>query len=256
MSLDITFLGTGTSQGVPVINCRCEVCQSDDIKDNRLRSSISVSDGEDYIMVDVGPDFRAQMLRNPIPKVDAVFITHEHNDHVAGMDDLRPFNFVQQEDIPVFACDRVVKELKVRFYYAFMDKAYPGAPGYNMQTIKHGDTWQVGKMKCTAFEVMHGNLPIICYRINDFVYITDAKTISEDAKKIIRGCKVMVVNALRHEQHWSHHTLLEAIGFAKEINPPVTYFTHMSHLIGQHDTVENQLPDGMKFAHDGLRIVC
>ena len=254
--LDITFLGTGTSQGVPVINCPCDVCQSEDPRDKRLRSSISISDGDKNIVIDVGPDFRTQLLRNPLSRIDAVFITHEHNDHVAGMDDLRPFNFLQQADIPVFACERVIKELKVRFYYAFMDKSYPGAPGYQIKPIKHGDTWEVGNMKCTAFEVMHGNLPIICYRINDFVYITDAKTISESSREIIRGCQVMVVNALRRQDHWSHHTLGEAVNFTKEIGAPLTYFTHMSHLMGQHSIIENQLPKGMMFAQDGLAIKC
>lgn len=248
----ITFLGTGTSQGVPVINCHCDVCRSADSKDKRLRCSIAISSGDMNFVIDVGPDFRYQMLQNPIPRLDAVFLTHEHNDHVAGMDDLRPFNFLQDEDIPIYACDRVLDEIKTRFYYAFMEKAYPGAPGYSLRSLKHGDTIELGNIKITAFEVMHGRLPILSYRFDDFVYITDAKTISDKSIEIIKNCEVLVLNALRRENHWSHLTLEEALVIINRVKPQKTYLTHMSHLIGKHEDISRNLPENVFFAYDGL----
>lgn len=250
----ITFLGTGTSQGVPVINCHCDVCRSTDVKDKRLRSSISIVSPSKNIIIDVGPDFRYQMLRNPIDRLDAVLLTHEHNDHVAGMDDLRPFNFLQDEDIPIYACDRVLNEIKTRFYYAFMEKSYPGAPGYALNKLKTGQSFMLGAIKITAFEVMHGRLPILCYRLDDFVYITDAKTISEDSMNIISGCEIMVVNALRKENHWSHMTLEEALILIDRVKPKKAYLTHMSHLIGKHSDISKELPENVFFAYDGLII--
>jgi len=252
--MQIEFLGTGTSQGVPVIHCTCDVCRSDDPKDRRLRTSVSVKVDEKSYVIDIGPDFRSQMLRSDIPIIDSVFLTHEHNDHVAGMDDLRPYNFKQKKKIPVYAQSRVIKEIKSRYYYAFAESQYPGAPGYEIHEIKHGSRWKDDSVEFTSFEVIHGNLPILSYRINDFVYITDAKSISEESISYSQGAKVVVLNALRKEEHWSHFTLEEAIRMAKKIGGENTYFTHMSHLMGKHDLISEMLPDNIHFAYDGLTI--
>ena len=253
--MEIEFLGTGTSQGVPVINCSCEVCQSKDSKDKRLRTSIHVRSANTHVIVDVGPDFRYQMLRTDVPRIDAALITHEHNDHVAGMDDLRPYNFLQREDIPIYACDRVVRELKTRFYYAFMEKTYPGAPGYDVRTIKHGDRFSIGDIDVLAFEVMHGNLPILCYRFNDVVYITDAKTISDSSVEMIKNCDTLIINCLRFEEHWSHLSFDEVLEWIEIIRPRKAYLTHMSHLIGKHQEISKLLPAHVFFAFDGLKLV-
>lgn len=252
----IRFLGTGTSQGVPIINCACQVCLSTNPKDNRLRSSILVQDENTNIIIDVGPDFRQQLLRFPISHLDAVLLTHEHNDHVAGMDDLRPFNFIQNADIPIYSLSRVQDEIKSRFYYAFQESIYPGAPGYELHESNHADILKIGSMNITCFEVMHGNLPILGYKIKNFVYITDAKTISSDSLQLIRNCDTLVINALRIEEHWSHLTLNEALKIIEEIKPRVAYLTHMSHLIGLHEEITMQLPENVFLSFDGLRIDC
>ena len=248
----IEFLGTGTSQGVPVIHCDCDVCTSNDKRDNRLRASVYVEVNNKSYIIDVGPDFRYQILRTKVPKIDAVFLTHEHNDHVAGMDDLRPFNFKQKAKIPVFGQKRVLDEIRAKYHYAFSESQYPGAPGYLLQEIESGMNWIEDKISFTAFEVVHGNLPILSYRLNDFVYITDAKTISEESKALAKDAKVVVINALRIEEHWSHLTLDEAIEMAIEIGGERTYFTHMSHLMGKHEDVSKRLPINIYFAYDGL----
>ena len=250
----VEFLGTGTSQGVPVIQCKCPVCLSDDPRDNRLRCSIAISTGEKSLVVDVGPDFRQQMLRTDYPTVDSVLITHEHNDHVAGMDDLRPYNFIKNADIPVKAMKRVGDELKQRYYYAFMEQKYPGAPSYDLQTIEHGDEWEWEGIKITAFEIMHGSLPILGFRFDDFVYITDAKVIPEKSMKYLKNIDCLVLNALRDQEHWSHLTLSEARELAFELNPKRAYFTHVSHLLGKHESIEKKLWENQKFAFDGLKL--
>ena len=251
-SFTVEFLGTGTSQGVPVIQCECDVCQSSSPYDNRLRCSIAVSTGSKTLMVDIGPDFRQQMLRTAYRSVDEVLITHEHNDHVAGMDDLRPYNFRQKTDIPVRALARVGKELRSRFYYAFNEKKYPGAPAYDLFTVEHGDSWEWEGIQITAFEVMHGDLPILAFRFNDFVYITDAKIIPEKSLEFLQGIDCLVINALQEEQHWSHLTMSEAREVSFGLKPKKTYFTHISHRLGKYENIQNKLGKNQFFAHDGL----
>lgn len=253
-SFTVEFLGTGTSQGVPVIQCTCEVCQSPAQEDKRLRCSIAISTGKKTLVVDIGPDFRQQMLRTNYASVDEVLITHEHNDHVAGMDDLRPYNFRQKQDIPVKAMKRVGDELRQKYYYAFNEQKYPGAPAYDLHILEHGTQWEWEGIKITAFEVMHGSLPILGFRFDDFVYITDAKTIPEKSMKYLNGIDCLVLNALQEEQHWSHLTISEARELSFGLEPKVTYFTHLSHTMGTHRSIQNKLAKNQYFAYDGLKL--
>ena len=250
----IEFLGTGTSQGIPVINCDCPTCLSIDPKDSRLRCSIVIQSNRQSIIIDVGPDFRQQMLRSKTKKIDNVLLTHEHNDHIIGLDDLRPFNFVQKMDIPIHGLSRVLEDVKLKFHYAFTKSPYPGAPGYRLIDLAHGDCLQFDDIHVTAFEVMHGDLPILCYRLNDFVYITDAKTIDKKSMSIIEGCDTLVVNALRFKEHWSHFTLDEALAFINRVKPQKAYLTHMSHLLGAHEDISKKLPSNVFLAYDGLTL--
>lgn len=249
----ITFLGTGTSQGVPVIGCGCEVCQSDDARDKRLRVSILVETGDKTIVIDSGPDFRYQMLRAKVKDLDAIVYTHEHKDHVAGLDDIRPFNYLLQKNIDIYATDRVQEALKREFSYIFAKKVYPGVPQINMHTIAQ-ENFFIGKTEFIPLDIMHYLLPILGFRINDFTYITDAKTIPQSSIDKIKGTKVLVVNALQKEGHISHFTFDEAIAFANEIGAEMTYFTHMSHNLGKHEDVEQELPPHIRLAYDGLSI--
>jgi phosphoribosyl 1,2-cyclic phosphate phosphodiesterase len=249
----ITFLGTGTSQGVPVIACNCEVCTSEDPKDKRLRSSILIEADEKVIVIDTGPDFRSQMLRAHVQHLDAVIFTHEHKDHIAGLDDIRAFNYRQQGPIDVYADLRVQGALKREFHYIFDDIKYPGIPEINMHTINM-ENFSIGNAVFTPIEVMHYRLPVLGFRINDFTYITDAKTISEKEKEKIKGTKILVVNALQKQMHISHLTLDEAIVFAHEIGAAKTYFTHIGHRLGKHRDISRELPPNIELAYDGLMI--
>jgi phosphoribosyl 1,2-cyclic phosphate phosphodiesterase len=249
--LKVTFLGTGTSQGVPVIACDCEVCKSSDIKDNRLRSSILIQSEEKTIIVDTGPDFRQQMLRENVQKLDTVVFTHAHKDHIAGLDDIRAFNFKQKAAIDIYATEAVQEALKVEFHYIFSDYKYPGIPQVNLKTIYHQD-FSIGDISFTPVAVMHFKLPVLGFRIKDFTYITDAKTISESEQEKIKGSKILVINALQREKHISHFTLDEAIEFAQKISAEKTYFTHISHKLGKHIDVSKELPKGIELAYDGL----
>ncbi len=250
----VEFLGTGTSQGIPIIQCKCEVCQSKDPRDKRLRCSIAISTGLKTLIVDIGPDFRQQLLRSSYPTIDQVLLTHEHNDHVAGMDDLRPYNFKQKTDIPVYLMERVGEDLKSRYAYAFGPKKYPGTPGYELHYIQHGDTWEWEGISITAFEVMHGNLPILGFRFNDFVYITDAKSIPEHSMKYLKNIDKLVLNALQEEHHWSHFTMSEAREMSFGLEPKETYFTHLSHTMGRHEKIQDKLASNQFFAFDGLTL--
>lgn len=252
--MNVTFLGTGTSQGVPVIACNCEVCQSDDKKDNRLRTSVLIELGDKTIVIDSGPDFRYQLLREKVKDLDAVLFTHEHKDHIAGLDDIRPFNYLLHKVIDVYATERVQTALKREFYYIFADTKYHGLPQINLHTVTNGEDFKIGSHQITPFEVMHHLLPITGYRIGDFTYITDAKTISEASFEKIRGTKILVINALQKESHISHFTLNEAISFAERVNAETTYLTHISHNLGKHKDVEINLPSSIKLAYDGLKI--
>jgi phosphoribosyl 1,2-cyclic phosphate phosphodiesterase len=249
----ITFLGTGTSQGVPVIACGCEVCTSTDRHDKRLRTSIMIESGDTTVVIDSGPDFRYQMLREGVKHLDAVVFTHEHKDHTAGLDDIRAFNFFQRKAMDVYAVPRVQESLKREFSYIFADYKYPGIPELNLHSIGL-QPFDIGTLHLIPIEVLHYKLPVLGFRINDFTYITDAKTISERERQKIEGSKVLVINALQKQNHISHFTLNEAIAFAQEIGAEKTYFTHISHRLGRHADVSKELPAGIQLAFDGLKI--
>ncbi len=251
--MTVTFLGTGTSQGVPVIACECEVCTSDNRHNKRLRTSILLEGEGKVIVIDSGPDFRYQMLRAGVKHLDAILFTHEHKDHIAGLDDIRAFNYKQQSAIDVYADIRVQKALKKEFSYIFDDFKYPGIPQLNLHTIGL-EQFNVGSIQFTPIEVMHFKLPVLGFRIKDFTYITDAKTVSKQEKAKIRGSKILVVNALQFDKHISHFTFDEALAFAKEMAAETTYFTHISHRLGLHEEISRRLPDNIKLAYDGLRL--
>jgi phosphoribosyl 1,2-cyclic phosphate phosphodiesterase len=249
----ITFLGTGTSQGVPVIACGCEVCTSADLRDKRLRSSILVEGEGGIVVIDSGPDFRQQMLRANVQHLDALIFTHEHKDHIAGMDDIRAFNYKQNSAIDVYADERVQKALKREFPYIFEEFKYPGIPQITIHNIDN-EPFSIGDLKFIPIEVMHYQLPVKGFRTRDFTYITDAKTISEVEKEKIKGSKILVINALQKQKHISHFTLDEAIAFAQEIGAEKTYLTHISHRLGKHEVVSKDLPLNIELAYDGLKL--
>ena len=251
--MKVTFLGTGTSQGVPVIACSCAVCTSADSRDKRLRSSILIQVEDKNIVIDSGPDFRYQMLRAGVTHLDALVFTHEHKDHTAGLDDIRAFNYKQGEAINVYAHKRVQDALKKEFSYIFAHHKYPGIPQLDLFEIGH-HPFEVAGVPFIPIEVMHFQLPVLGFRIADFTYITDAKTVSEVEKAKIKGSKVLVINALQQEKHISHFTLEEAMAFAQEIGAEKTYFTHISHRLGTHQKISEIVPAGVELAYDGLCI--
>jgi phosphoribosyl 1,2-cyclic phosphate phosphodiesterase len=255
MAFKISFLGTGTSQGVPLIACACKVCQSHDSKDKRLRSSIKIDYEGSVIVIDSGPDFRQQMLRTNTQRLDALLFTHEHKDHIAGMDDIRAFNYSLKQAIDVYAHVRVQEALKREFQYIFSDFKYPGVPEVNLHELKANQALSLCGLDILPIEVMHFKLPVLGFRVSDFTYITDANSISEASKDLIRGSKVLVLNALRHETHISHFTLDEAIALAHELQIPQVYLTHISHQLGLHEQVQATLPAGISLAYDGLEIL-
>jgi len=248
--MKITFLGTGTSQGVPVIACNCAVCMSDNEKDKRLRSSILIESEETKIVIDTGPDFRQQMLRENVQQLDAVVFTHEHKDHVAGLDDVRAFNFKQQKDMDIYATLHVQNALKREFYYAFADKKYPGVPLLKLNTISD-KTFKVGDVTLLPIDVWHFKMPVKAFRIKNFTYITDANRIEEEEIKKIEGSEIIVINALRKEEHMSHFNLKQALDLLDRLKPKQAYLTHISHLMGKHKDVLSELPDYVTIAYDG-----
>lgn len=252
--MKITFLGTGTSQGVPFIGCGCAVCTSHNPKDNRLRSSIWIQTPEASIVIDSGPDFRYQMLRAKVHKLDAIVFTHGHKDHIAGLDDIRPYNFHDNRAVDVYATLETQASLRREFAYIFEEKTYPGIPQINLHTINSHDTIDIKGIKLTPIRVLHYKLEVLGFRVNDFTYITDANYIAPEEMEKIKGSKTFVLNALRHESHISHYTMKEAIEIAKQVGAESTYFTHISHQLGLHDEVNSILPDGMFLAHDGLTL--
>lgn len=252
--MTITFLGTGTSQGVPVIACNCSVCLSTDKKDKRLRSSILIEVGGKTLVVDTGPDFRYQMLREQVEHLDAVLFTHEHKDHIAGLDDIRAFNFKQKAPLPIYATERVIRALHREFHYIFSDTYYPGIPQLHVHEITKDSFTLEGNIGIQPVEVKHFKLPVLGFRIGDFTYITDAKTVEEEEFQKIVGTKVLVLNALQREKHISHFTLSEALEFAKKVGAPQTYFTHISHRLGFHHEISNELPEGISLAYDRLKV--
>ena len=252
--MKLTFLGTGTSQGVPVIACDCGVCISPDSRDKRLRSSVMITINNLNYLIDCGPDFRQQMLREKIQDIRAILFTHEHKDHIAGMDDVRAFNFKHQKDMDVYCDFNVQKALLREFPYVFSDKKYPGVPEVNIHQINSSKAFNIDGNLFTPIEVMHYKLPVLGFRVNDLTYITDAKTISMKEIEKIKGTRVLVVNALRISEHISHFNLKEALSFINEVKPEVAYLTHVSHLMGRSEDVEKQLPDKVMLAYDGLQV--
>jgi phosphoribosyl 1,2-cyclic phosphate phosphodiesterase len=251
LGLTIEFLGTGTSSGVPMVACKCTVCSSTDVKDKRLRSSIHLQTASTSVVIDTTPDFRYQMLRSKIEKLDGVVFTHAHKDHIAGLDDVKAFNFIHQSVMPLFANKETADAIKRDFYYAFAEKKYPGVPSLEMH-IKEKESFSLGDLDFQPIQVKHLHMDVTGYRIGDFTYITDANYISEEEKQKIKGSKVLVLNALRKEKHLSHFTLQEAIDLSVELQVPTTYFTHISHQLGLHEEVSKELPAGMFLAYDGL----
>lgn len=251
--MKVTFLGTGTSQGVPVIACDCPVCSSLDYRDKRLRSSIHLDIDGRSLVVDTGPDFRQQMLREKIKTLDAIIFTHEHKDHTAGMDDIRSYNFLQKRDMPLYATQPVIQQLKREFAYVFEEVKYPGVPTVKIHEIG-SEPFLVECITVIPIQVMHYRLPVLGFRFGDFTYITDAKYIEERELEKVKGTKVLVLNALQQSHHISHFTLHEAIEMVERIQPEMAYFTHISHKLGTHAAVEAQLPPNMRLAFDGLKI--
>jgi len=252
-NMKITFLGTGTSQGVPIIGCDCATCLSNDPKDSRLRSSVMISIGDFEILIDVGPDFRQQILSNNIQKLNVILLTHEHNDHIIGMDDIRPFNFKQGSEMPVYALSRVLDEVKNKFGYIFEPYPYPGAPRVSCHEITGNQCYEIATdIRVQTINVMHGSLPILGFRIGNFAYITDASFLDDEAFDALTGLDVFVVNALQFRKHYSHFTFEEALDTAKRVGAKQTYFTHMSHELGRHVELSEKCPPHVLPAYDGL----
>lgn len=251
--MQVTFLGTGTSQGIPVIGSKHPVCLSENLKDKRLRVSVLVEWEGMNILIDCGPDFRSQMLTHKVERLDAILFTHEHNDHTAGLDDIRPF-FFRQGDIPIFAHNRVVESLKKRFEYIMSnDNKYPGAPSVKVNVIEN-KPFLFKKLPIIPIDAMHNRLQVFGFRLQEFAYLTDVKTVESKEKEKLKGVKVMVINALRQEAHHSHFNLEEALVFIAEINPSKAYITHISHLLGFHDEIQSTLPENVFLAYDNLKI--
>lgn len=251
--MKITFLGTGTSQGIPLIGCTCRVCVSENEKDNRLRSSILVEHKNTSIVIDTGPDFRQQMLREKNTKLDAVVFTHEHKDHIAGLDEVRAYNFINRMVMPVYATERVQQAIKREFAYIFSGENYPGIPQVELRLIEN-QSFTIGDITLLPINVLHYRLPVKAYRINNFAYITDANFISEEEKEKLKGIKILALNALRRNAHISHFTLSQAINLVEQIKPEKAYFTHISHQLGLHHEVNIELPANIELAYDGLKI--
>lgn len=252
--MKITFLGTGTSQGVPVIGCDCPVCSSLDFRDKRTRSSVHIELNGKSFVIDTGPDFRTQMLREKITQLDAVIFTHEHKDHTAGLDDIRPYNFSQKKDMPIYGTRKVLNQIKKEFSYIFEEVKYPGVPSVIPQEITNTPFMAEG-ISVIPIEVLHYRLPVFGFRFNDFTYITDAKQIDDKELEKIKGSKILVLNALQKTHHISHFTLEEAIHMVEVIQPEMAYFTHISHKLGNHQEIEASLPDHIRLAFDGLKLI-
>ncbi|MBC2840661.1 MBL fold metallo-hydrolase [Robiginitalea sp. SC105] len=253
--MKITFLGTGTSQGIPVIGSTDPVCLSEDPRDKRLRVSVMVTYDDGYnCVVDCGPDFRQQMLTHNVNRLDAIVFTHEHADHTAGMDDIRPF-FFRQGDIPIHAHPRVVASLQRRFDYIFTDEnRYPGAPSVAVNTVEKGRAFRLGSHWVTPVDALHNRLQVFGYRFGDFAYLTDVKSIEKEEANRLEGVRVLVVNALREEAHHSHFNLEEALEFINRVGPETAYLTHISHRLGFHAEVESRLPENVFLAYDNLTL--
>ena len=252
--MKVYFLGTGTSQGIPVIGSNHSVCLSTDLKDKRLRVSVWIFDEDFSVVIDCGPDFRQQMLTSKCSQIDAILFTHEHADHTAGLDDIRPF-FFRQGPIPIYGHQRVLDNLSKRFDYIFNDEnKYPGAPSVQKQLVVQNENFVIKNKTITPVNAMHGNLQVFGYKINDFVYLTDVKTMENSEIEKIKGVKVLVINALREEEHSTHFNLKEALDFIHLVQPEKAYLTHISHLLGFHEEVQQKLPENVYLAYDNLEI--
>jgi phosphoribosyl 1,2-cyclic phosphate phosphodiesterase len=251
--LKAVFLGTGTSTGIPVIGCHCEVCRSSDLRDQRMRTSFYIESQYTKIVFDTGPDFRRQMLNNGFDDLDAVVFTHHHKDHTAGLDDVRPINYIRQKSVDVFAEPIVQESLKREYAYIFNEQEYPGVPKITLNELDLSPV-KVGDITLIPIRVWHMNLPVLGFRIGDLTYITDANRIEAAELEKVMGSKVLILNALRHQPHYSHFTLLEAMEIVNIVKPDQAYFTHISHHLGLHQQVSHQLPVGIDLAYDGLRI--
>ncbi|TAE56265.1 MAG: MBL fold metallo-hydrolase [Bacteroidetes bacterium] len=252
--MKFTFTGTGTSQGVPVIACPCAVCHSADPRDNRLRTSGLLSDGKTTLSFDAGPDFRQQMLRHAVKELDAIVFTHPHKDHVAGLDDVRAYNYLHKRKMPVFANRETINHLKREFFYIFENPDYPGVPQLDIQEIADYQSFSAGDIHLKALPVMHASMKVFAFRIGSFAYVTDANVISDQTLHELKGLEVLVINALRHEKHYSHFNLAEAIEVVQKLKPARAYLTHISHQMGLHSEVSETLPPGIELAWDGLEI--
>ena len=250
--LDITILGSGTSTGVPLIGCDCEVCTSTNSKNKRLRTSIKISSPTTTVVIDTTPDFRYQMLRTNTTHIDAVVFTHPHRDHYAGLDDIRPFNFFSHKPMAIYANALTQVAIKRDFYYAFEKDKDEGLPEMILNTIDK-DNFTIGDISFTPIQVMHREMPVLGFRIGDFTYITDANFITETEMEKIRGSKILILNALRKQTHPTHYNLEQALAVVGSLDIPTVYFTHFSHQIGLHDEVEAALPKGIHLAYDGLQ---
>lgn len=252
-SLTITFLGTGTSSGVPMLGCNCTVCKSKNIKDSRLRSSILVESANTTFVIDTTPDFRIQMLRESVKKLDAVLFTHPHKDHIGGLDDTRPFQFLQKKPTLIYgnasSLEGVIREVP----YAFSNSKYPGVPSFELIEIEN-DKFYIGDIPIIPINVWHLNMPVQGFRLGSFTYITDANKIEEHELEKIKGSNYLVLNALRKEKHISHYNLQEATELAQFLQVPETYFTHISHQLGLHEEINAELPPNIQLAYDGLKI--
>ncbi|MDR0711519.1 MAG: MBL fold metallo-hydrolase [Prevotellaceae bacterium] len=252
--MKLTFLGTGTSQGVPMIGCDCRTCRSGDPRDKRLRTSAMVEANGVTLVIDAGPDFRTQMLRENVKRVDAILLTHEHTDHVGGLDDVRAFNYFMNRPMPVYAEDRVQQQLKSIFSYAFDKNKYPGSPEIEQIPIYANHPFEVQGLRVLPMRAMHARLPVLGFRVGGMAYITDANFVSKESKQLLEGCEVLVVNALRREPHLSHFTLSEALRLIEEVKPAYAYLTHASHQLGLHAELQPTLPKNVALAYDGLKV--
>jgi phosphoribosyl 1,2-cyclic phosphate phosphodiesterase len=251
--MKITFLGTGTSQGVPVVACHCEVCSSTDSRDNRLRSSLLLEDGGKTFVIDAGPDFRQQMLRARVDQLDAILLTHEHKDHIGGLDDVRAFNFFQKKAMDVFARHEIHSLIMKEFDYAFTEEKYPGVPDILLHSVGE-EPFKVAHLEVLPILAQHFKLPVLGFRILDMVYLTDVSLITEKEKEKLLGAKVVIVAALRKKPHYSHMNLDQALELIEEIRPEKAFLTHISHMMGLHASVAGELPEKVKLAYDGLKI--
>lgn len=251
--MKIKLIGTGTSQGVPVIGCRCPICVSSDSKNQRLRSSAYIIVDNKHIIIDAGPDFRQQMLRENITQIDAILLTHSHKDHIGGLDDIRAYNYLQGKPIDIYGSEETIDAVKKDLHYAFGEKKYPGVPEINLHIINNSP-FLVDNIKVTPIEVSHYKMKVFGFRIKDFAYITDASFISAQEKIKIKNLNTLVINALRIEKHYSHFNLSEALQIAQESGTKHAFFTHISHFMGKHEKTNAQLPNHIQLGFDGQEI--